>query len=479
MIIKRTKIIATLGPSTDDPAILENLFQLGVNLVRLNFSHGRHEEHAKRAQLVRKLAAKNHRIIGILADLQGPKIRIARFKESSILLQPNQTFILDTQYPDHEGNQDIVGLDYKDLPKDVSAGDTLLLDDGRLVLEVNNIQNHQIVCTVKIGGVLSNNKGINRLGGGLSAPAITEKDKEDLIKAAEMGVDYIAISFPRDAQDIHIARELLQKQKNHHAGIIAKIERCEAIDHLDEIMEASDGVMVARGDLAVEVGEARVPALQKEIIQRARAMNRPVITATQMMESMITSPVPTRAEVSDVANAVLDGTDAVMLSAETATGAFPEKVVSAMAKVCETIEEHPNTQKNPNPNHQKFHRADQAIAMAAVYTANHLNIKAIICLTESGSTPLLMSRIRTGIPVYAFSRHPSTQHKVTLYRDVYPIPFDVTQIHSESVEKEAIKLLEREGFIGNDDLVILTRGDYLGIHGRTNLMEILKVGDIH
>lgn len=478
MSMKRTKIIATLGPSTDDPAILDNLFRLGVNLVRLNFSHGRHEDHEKRAIMVREVAAKTQRIIGILADLQGPKIRISRFKEGSIFLQPNQKFILDTQYPDDEGTQDIVGLDYKDLPKDVSAGDTLLLDDGRLVLEVDKTQKHQIICTVKIGGVLSNNKGINRLGGGLSAPAITEKDKADLVKAASMGVDYIAISFPRDARDIQAAKTLLQAQKNNTAGIIAKIERCEAIEHLDEIMEASDAVMIARGDLAVEVGEARVPALQKEIIERARLLNRPVITATQMMESMITSPVPTRAEVSDVANAVLDGTDAVMLSAETATGAYPEKVVSAMARVCETIEQHPRSQIHAYSNRREFHRADEAIAMAAVYTANHLNIKAIICLTESGSTPLLMSRIRTGIPIYAFSRHQAARHRVTLYRDVYPVPFDVTQIRPEAVEKEAIQLLGREGFIQDDDLVILTRGDHLGIHGRTNLMEILKVGDV-
>ncbi len=477
--LKRTKIIATLGPSTDDPELLETLFLRGVNLVRLNFSHGHHEAHEKRAHLVRKLAAKNHQIIGILADLQGPKIRIARFKEGVVLLKPGQTFILDTQLPEEEGTSDRVGLNYKNLPKDVSTGDTLLLDDGRLVLEVKKVQKHQVICSVKVGGQLSNNKGINRLGGGLSAPAITEKDKADLIKAVEMGVDYIAISFPRNAQDIQAARKLLQAEKNNSAGIIAKIERSEAIEDLDEIIAVSDGIMIARGDLAIEVGEAKVPALQKEIIQRAKLANCPVITATQMMESMITNPVPTRAEVSDVANAVLDGTDAVMLSAETATGAYPEQVVSTMARICETIEQHPQAQPQTyTKNHGVFHRADEAIAMATVYTANHLNIKGIICLTESGSTPLLMSRIRTGIPIYAFSRHQATRQRVTLYRDVYPIPFDVTKMKPEIIEKEAICLLEKTGFIQKDDLVILTKGDYLGVHGRTNLMEILKVGDI-
>lgn len=478
MILKRTKIIATLGPSTDDPVILENLFRLGVNLVRLNFSHGSHEDHEKRVIMVRKLAKKNKQIIGILADLQGPKIRVSRFKTGKIHLTPGQTFILDPQLPEEEGTEKTVSLDYKNLPQDVASGDTLLLDDGRLVFQVDKIEDNKIFCTVKTGGVLSNNKGINRLGGGLSAPAITEKDMKDLTKAIALGVDYVAISFPRNASDIKTARALLEMQ-NSKAGIIAKIERFEAISHLDEIIEASDAVMVARGDLAVEVGEAKVPALQKEIIHRARLANCPVITATQMMESMVQNPVPTRAEVSDIANAVLDGTDAVMLSAETATGAYPENAVSSMANVCETIEQHPKSQTHGPAPRREFHRVDEAIAMATIYTANHLHIKAIICLTESGSTPLLMSRLRTGIPIYAFSRHPETRHKVTLYRDVYPISFDVTQFPAEKIEKEALTLLEKEGFIQQDDLVILTKGDYLGVHGRTNLMEILKAGDLN
>jgi pyruvate kinase len=477
MSLKRTKIIATLGPASNTPKVLKQLFNQGVNLLRLNFSHGDHTTHQKNIELIRKAAQEEQKIIGIIADLQGPKIRIARFKNKQITLKPKQTFILDPLHPDTEGTEEKVGLDYKNLPNDLSPGDTLLLDDGRIVLTVHAIKNQTIICHVKVGGILSNNKGINRLGGGLSADAITEKDKHDLKKAIEWGADYIAISFPRNAEDIQTARKLIEAEKGK-AGIIAKIERCEAIEHIKEIIEASDAIMVARGDLAVEVGDAKVPALQKEIIYQSRAANRPVIIATQMMESMIENPVPTRAEVSDVANAVLDGTDAVMLSAETATGKYPDKVVTAMAKVCKTIETHPKTQTHGPLIHRKLLEIDAAIAMASIYIANHMSIAAIISLTETGATPLLMSRIRTGIPIYAFSRHLKTRQKVTLYRDVYPIAFDVTKIASNTLEKEAIAVLEKKGFIKKGDLIILTKGDYLGVHGRTNSMEILKAGEV-
>lgn len=472
--LRRTKIIATLGPATDSPEVLTQLIKSGLDLARLNFSHGKVEDQQRRAQLVRECAAKVGKEVGIIADLQGPKIRVSRFQQGKIFLQEGATFTLDADLDKDAGDQSSVSIDYKNLPKDVKAGDNLLLDDGRLVFTVKQVKGNKIVCEVIVGGELSNNKGINRQGGGLSVPALTDKDRSDLKAALALKADYIAISFPRNAQDMLEARKLIQ-DAGGSAGLIAKIERAEAVPVIDEIIKVSDAVMVARGDLGVEVGDAELPEIQKHIIQRARTLDKAVITATQMMETMIHNAIPTRAEVFDVANAVLDGTDAVMLSAETATGDHPAKVIEAMARVCLGAEKQVTSRTSRHRVECTFHRVDEAIAMATMYTANHFNIEAIIALTESGSTPLWMSRIRSGIPIYALTRNLATQRKMTLFRGVYPIYFDPTTAPLEKIDALAIKALKGYGIVHHGDYVIITHGDVSGMHGGTNSMKIAQV----
>ena len=475
-MLRRTKIVATLGPATDDPKVLDKLIEAGVDVVRLNFSHGTHEEHRERAERVRNRARAHGRQVGVLADLQGPKIRIEQFKEGSITLKEGDTFILDAALASDGGNQERVGVAYKNLPNDLERGNTLLLDDGKLEFWVEDVNGTEIICRVKTGGVLSDRKGINRQGGGLSAPALTDKDREDIKVAADIQADYLAVSFPRQADDINEARELLH-QAGGFSGIVAKIERTEALEALEEIIAASDVVMIARGDLGVEIGDAALPPVQKRIISLARAMNRVVITATQMMDSMIHSQIPTRAEVFDVANSVFDGTDAVMLSAETAAGDFPDKAVAAMDRICREAEKQPVATTSDHRINTEFDRVDEAIAMAAMYTANHLGVKVIAALTESGSTPLWMSRISSGIPIYALTRHVKTRRKVTLYRGVYPLSFDITEKDHATVNKEAVDELKRRGVVRDGDLVIITKGDLMGIMGGTNAMKIICVGN--
>lgn len=474
---RHTKIIATLGPATDSPEAMTKLIAAGVDLVRINCSHGGHQEQAKRIALVRETANKLDRVIGILADLQGPKIRIASFKNNSIELSIGDKFTLDAELAENAGDQNKVGIDYKELPRDVSKNDILLLDDGRICLRVESVKKRQVNCIVEVGGPLSNHKGINRQGGGLSAEALTEKDIEDLKFVLSQSVDYVAVSFPRHAEDILKAKHLIEAYQGK-AGVIAKIERAEAVDNIESIIEVSDAVMIARGDLAVEIGDAEVPVVQKHIIHLARCLDKPVITATQMMESMITSSVPTRAEVSDVANAVLDNTDAVMLSAETAVGRHPALVVQAMARTCEVAERSPRSQKSRHRVESRFQRVDEAIAMAAMYTANHLAIKAVIALTESGATPLWMSRIRTGIPIYGLSRYQTTLGRMTLYRGVIPLAFDPTECQRDEVNTKAVAVMLNCHRVENGDLVILTKGDHMGVGGGSNALKILTVGEI-
>lgn len=473
---RRTKIVATLGPASTSPEICKKMLEAGVDLVRLNLSHAHASDYQPLVTQIRDLAAELKKEIGIIADLQGPKIRIAKFRDAKVTLHAGQTFDLDASLPEKAGDESQVGIDYKDLPSDVAAGDCLLLDDGRIELDVVQVQGARIHCVVKTGGILSNHKGINRLGGGLSASALTEKDKADIKSIADLAMDYVAVSFPRGASDMLDARALLSKAGSK-AGLIAKIERREALENLDDLIQASDAVMVARGDLGVEMGYAALPAIQKKIIHRARALDKAVITATQMMESMIHQQIPTRAEVSDVANAVLDGTDAVMLSAETAVGAYPDKVVAVMASICLNAESYRMSTPPHHRMHKPFTRVDEAIAMATMYTANHLDIKAIVALTESGSTPLWMSRIRSGIPIYGLSRHVLTRRRMTLFRGVYPVAFDVTQVAPQKVRAEAIKTLVRQGIVKTGDLVIMTQGDALGVHGHANVLKIVRVGE--
>ncbi len=474
---RRTKIVATLGPATDDPKVLDQMIEAGLDVVRLNFSHGSAEEHRMRAEAASNRARAYGRHIGVLADLQGPKIRIERFKNTQVTLEEGAKFTLGTEWDSEGGTAEGVGISYRELVNDVKRGDTLLLDDGRIVLWVDQVTASEIKCRVVVGGGLSNNKGINRQGGGLSARALTDKDRADIKAAASMQVDYIAVSFPRCAADIHEARQLL-RDAGGQGGIVAKIERAEAVSAIEEIIEASDAVMIARGDLGVEIGDAGLPPVQKHIIRLARTMNRVVITATQMMESMIENQIPTRAEVFDVANAVLDGTDAVMLSAETASGKYPAKAVAAMDRVCREAEKQQAVRTSDHRINTEFKFIDEAIAMATMYTANHLGAKAIIALTESGSTPLWMSRISSGIPIYALTKHAATRRKVTLYRGVYPVSFDLLSTNHAEVNKEAVDELVRRGVVRSGDLVIITKGDLMGVHGGTNAMKIVRVGDM-
>jgi len=473
---RATKIVATLGPASSDPALLEQMIGAGVNVVRLNFSHGKAQDHIDRALLVREVARRAGREVAIMADLQGPKIRVGKFAEGKVFLEPGQKFILDAARKEL-GDIHAVGLDYKALPAEVKAGDVLLLNDGLIVITVDSVKGEQVHTTVKLGGELSNNKGINKQGGGLTAPALTGKDMEDIRTAMSFQADYVAVSFPKNATDMEMARQLCNvaaAEYNHKPGLIAKIERAEAIPKLEEILMASDGIMVARGDLAVEVGNAAVPALQKRMIKLAREHDKVVITATQMMESMITNPVPTRAEVSDVANAVLDGTDAVMLSAETAAGKYPLETVVEMAKICMAAESGDHSTLDADFTGKTFHRIDQSIAMGALFTAHHMGAKAIVAMTDSGSTPLWMSRHLIQVPIYALTPKVATQRRMTLFRNVRPLLMD-TSADRDTALSEAEKHLKKRGIVQKGDIYAITCGEPMGAPGGTNMLKICEV----
>ncbi|WP_118984754.1 pyruvate kinase [Photorhabdus sp. CRCIA-P01] len=475
--LRRTKIVTTLGPATDRENNLEKIITAGANVVRLNFSHGTAEDHLQRANKVREIAARLGCHVAILGDLQGPKIRVSTFKEGKIFLNIGNKFLLDANLGKGEGDKEKVGIDYKGLPADVVPGDILLLDDGRVQLKVLEVQGMKVFTEVTVGGPLSNNKGINKLGGGLSAEALTEKDKEDIITAARIGVDYLAVSFPRTGEDLNYARRLA-RDAGCETQIVAKVERAEAVSSdktIDEIILASDVVMVARGDLGVEIGDPELVGVQKKLIRRARQLNRVVITATQMMESMITNPMPTRAEVMDVANAVLDGTDAVMLSAETAAGQYPAETVAAMARVCLGAEKMPGLNVSKHRLDTIFDSIEEAIAMSTMYAANHLNgVKAIIAMTESGRTTRIMSRISSGLPIFSMSRHEKTLNQTALYRGVTPV---YCSSHTDGITaaNEAVNRLRDKGYLVSGDLVLVTQGDQMGTIGSTNTCRILEV----
>jgi pyruvate kinase len=472
---RRTKIVCTLGPSTDDPAVLEQLMVAGADVFRINFSHGTAADQTARAEMVRKVAEKVGKHIGIMGDLQGPKIRIESFSSGRVILAEGGEFTLDSAMDPAAGDRYGVGMAYRNLVNDVEPGDVLLLDDGLIVLDVEQVEGTKIKTRVKQGGKLSDHKGLNKQGGGLSAPALTDKDRRDIETAARLGLDFVSVSFARNAEDIEEARSLL-RAAGGQAHIVAKIERAEAVQNIRAIIDASDVIMVARGDLAVEVGYASMTGLQKGLIRLARSRNKVVITATQMLESMIHSPSPTRAEVSDVANAVMDGTDAVMLSAETAVGKFPVRAVATMAELCVGAEKHETFRRAANYRLEDvFAHVDEAIAMAVMYVANHLNVRAIIALTESGSTTLWMSRVRSDIPVFAFTRHETTRRRVSMYRGVYAVPFDVVHTDPGLIHESVFETLLHDGAVSRGDLVLFTRGDQQGVAGRTNTMQILTV----
>ncbi|MDR1162769.1 MAG: pyruvate kinase [Candidatus Accumulibacter sp.] len=472
---RHTKIVATIGPASSAPEVLESLIRAGVDVVRLNFSHGAPEGHRAVAESIREISARTGRPVGILADLQGPKIRVGKFENGGIDLKNGERFILDIHC--ELGNSERVGVDYKNLPGDVGAGDVLLLNDGRIVLDVDKVVDGEIFTTVREGGELLDHKGINRQGGGLSAPALTAKDMEDIRTAAQIGADFLAVSFPKSASDMYMARQLMLANGGH-ALTIAKIERVEAVAALGEILDASDGIMVARGDLAVETGDAAVPALQKRMIRLAREKNKVVITATQMMESMVTSSTPTRAEVSDVANAVLDGTDAVMLSTETALGKYPIKTVEAMARVCLEAEKSAPITLDYDFLNRVFDRIDQTIAMASLFAGYHLKVKAIAAFTASGSTALWMSRLNCGIPIFGLTYEPATHLKMTLYRAVTPILIKEKRTeNSEEIRRGAEQKLIEAKVVEKGDLIVLACGERNGIAGGTNTLAIVRAGD--
>lgn len=474
---RRTKIVTTLGPATDRDNNLEEIIAAGANMVRMNFSHGEAIDHIRRADEVREIAARLGKEVAIMGDLQGPKIRISTFKDNKIHLEVGDKFVLDSDIEKGQGNQHAVGLDYKTLPQEVTSGDVLLLDDGRVQLQVAQVTGNKVETVVTIGGPLSNNKGINKQGGGLSAPALTDKDKRDILTAAQIGCDYLAVSFPRCGDDLHYARKLA-KEAGCNAKIVAKVERAEAVETqeaLEEIILASDVVMVARGDLGVEIGDARLVGVQKNMIRTTRRLNRVVITATQMMESMISAPMPTRAEVMDVANAVLDGTDAVMLSGETAAGDFPVETVKAMSEVCIGAEKHPSINVSNNRMNYTFDDPGESLAMTTMFAANHTNgVKAIVALTESGTTPLLMSRLSSGLPIYALSSNSQTLNYCALYRGVTPVKFNSTTTNSVEFINNALKTLKDAEFLKEGDLILLTHGDDINA-GSTNTCKIIRI----
>ena len=473
--MRRTKIIATLGPATDKSGVLEKLITAGVDVFRLNYSHQTHDHHEKRIKEVRRLSLKHKHAVAVIADLQGPKIRIENFKNGKIQLIEGKKFKINTNLSSNDGDESQIGISYKKLANDLKVKDKLLIDDGRIVLSVLSINKNIIDCKVVTGGELTNSKGINLQGGGLSASAVTNKDVEDMKHATKIEVDFIAISFPRDAKDIKKARKMMEKC-NCNAQIIAKIERADALNNIDEIIRESDAIMIARGDLGVEVGDAALPPIQKSLIKKARDMDRAVITATQMMASMIDNKIPTRAEVFDVANAVIDGTDAVMLSGETSIGHYPDEAVKSMSRICEEAEKQRSVRESDHRINQRFETISEAVAMSSMYTANHIGAKAICSLTETGGTCLWMSRISSGIPIFAFTRHTTTRRRVALYRGVYPMKFDITHTDPLEANKQMIDQLIEQNIVAEGDFVIITKGDLRGERGATNNMKIIQVG---
>jgi pyruvate kinase len=474
---RATKIVATIGPASNTPEILLQMIQAGLDVVRLNFSHGTADDHRQRAEFVREAARQAGREVAIMADLQGPKIRVGKFENGKVMLVAGEPFVLDADC--ELGNEQRAGLDYKDLPRDLKPGDVLLLNDGLIVLNVQRVIGNEIHTVVKIGGELSNNKGINRQGGGLTAPALTAKDMEDIRTAMSLGVDYVAVSFPKNATDMEMARQLANiagAPFGIKPKMIAKIERAEAIPALQGILDSSDGIMVARGDLAVEVGNAAVPALQKRMIRMARESNKFVITATQMMESMVYAPVPTRAEVSDVANAVLDGTDAVMLSAESAAGKYPVQTIETMAAICLEAEKSEQSELDRDFLDRTFTRIDQSIAMGALFTAYHLGAKAIVALTESGSTALWMSRHWTHVPIFALTPRVGSERAMALYRNVTSLHLD-TNTDRDTALQQALETVVSKGYASRGDMVVLTVGEPMGQAGGTNTLKIVRVGE--
>ena len=473
---KRTKIISTLGPSTTKPKILTELIAAGTDVFRLNLSHAKIEDAKEIINNLKLSSAKLERPVAIMVDLQGHKIRIKGFSEKEFIdLENNQKFILDTTLNDLEGDDSTVGVTYKDLHKSLKPKDEILLSDGLIKLRINQIKEKKIFTTVLRGGRLLPFQGLNKKGGGLSVKGLTNKDISDLKKAIKLDIDYVAVSFVRNKDDLIAVKKITDKK---NIGLIAKIERNEALENIDSILDHSDGILIARGDLGVEIGIELLPAVQDELIAKAMDHDKLVIVATQMMESMKTSRVPTRAEVFDVSNAACSGVDAIMLSAETAVGKYPAEVVQEASRICDIAEKTSSKKIKIADSGDRFSKIDQIIAMAAVYGADRSNVKAIAALTETGSTPLWMSRIQSSIPIYAMTVNERTSRRICLYRGVYSIRLEKVEHDHARANKQVIKLMQKQGAVKKGDLVIITKGDLMGTSGGTNALKIVEVGKL-
>jgi pyruvate kinase len=473
MISRHSKIVCTIGPVTRTPRMIRKLIDAGMDVARLNFSHGTHEEHAENIAALREAAMLMKKPIAILADLQGPKIRTGALAGGgSVALRTGQKFVITTAKV--LGDSTRVNTTFRPLPHEVKAGDRILLSDGLIELRVERVRGHEVQCHVVNGGILGEHKGINLPGVQLHVPALTEKDRVDLRFALKQGVDYIAVSFVRRAEDVVLAKSLIRRAKRD-TPVIAKLEKPEAIENLEEILRASDGVMVARGDLGVEMNPERVPVVQKNIIARAREFRRPVITATQMLESMTENPRPTRAEASDVANAIFDGSDAVMLSAETATGRYPVEAVSMMARIIEQAEE--SIHEYPRPATQERLKVPETVAELVCHASRELHMKLIAVFTHSGFTARLVSRYRPLVPIVAFSPEAHTRRRMALLWGVTSRSIsDIKKIDGLAMIAE--KRLMEERLVRKGDVIGIVAGTPMGIRGTTNFMKFHVIGSL-
>jgi pyruvate kinase len=472
MSFRHSKIVCTIGPGSSSPSMIDRLMRAGMDVARLNFSHGTHEQHANVIAALRAASVKHQKPIAILADLQGPKIRTGALAGGGpVQLRTGQMFVITTRRI--LGDSTRVNTTFTPLPREVHRGDRILLSDGLIELRVQQVKTSDVICTVVNGGALGENKGINLPGVKVRVPALTPKDRDDLAFALTRGADYIAVSFVRRPEDIVLAKRLIKRMRKD-TPVIAKLEKPEAIERLDEILRASDGVMVARGDLGVEMSPERVPVVQKMIIAKAREFRRPVITATQMLESMTENPRPTRAEASDVANAIFDGSDAVMLSAETATGKYPAEAVGMMARIIEEAEN--SVGEFARPGHQERLKVAETVAELVCHASRELHMKVIAVFTHSGFTARLVSRYRPLVPIIAFSPEVATRRRLALIWGVRPRNI-VNVRNIDGLAAIAEKRLLEEGHVHKGDVVGIVAGTPMGIRGTTNFMKFHVIGE--
>ena len=463
--IKKTKIVCTLGPVSENEETLRELIKNGLNVCRLNFSHGSHEEHKGRMDLVKKLREELNMPTAILLDTKGPEIRTGKFDAPEVLLEEGQTFTITMK--DVMGNKEMCTVSYKGLANDVKTGDTILIDDGLVGLTVKEVNGDDIVCEVQNSGIVKNHKGVNVPGVKVNLPAITEKDRSDIEFGIEQGIDFIAASFVRKVSDVLAIREILEENNATHIKIISKIENQEGVDNLDEIIEVSDGIMVARGDLGVEIPTEEIPVVQKLMIKKCNEAGKPVITATQMLDSMIRNPRPTRAEVTDVANAIYDGTDAIMLSGETAAGKYPVEAVKTMATIAKRAEE---TIRNKKGQVNRSNNVTDAISYATCATARDLEARAILSATASGHTARMVSKFRPDCPIVATTNNEGVRRQLSLTWGVHPVMTENCQ-NTDQIIESSIEAAKAANYLNTNDLVVITAG----AGGTTNLIKVETV----